>query len=159
MRNLAVNRDRPMRFPANAMLRTILRYLGILRAPNVGADAEELAARWLREQRGFKIVARNWRNPKNRREEIDIVGRDVQVLVFVEVKARSADALVPGFYAIGLRKKRALRRACRSYLRGMTNPPLVIRFDVVEVILPVDAFAEGAEILYFENVPLFDRDF
>ena len=41
-------------------------------------------------------------------------GRDRDVLVFVEVKARRAGALVPGYYAVDRRKRKVLRRAARD---------------------------------------------
>lgn len=123
---------------------------------DAGAYGERCAAAWLRRERGFGIVARNWRSPKDRRDEIDLVCDDRGVLVFVEVKARAADALVPGYHAINARKKRALRRAMGVYLRQLPLKPRTFRFDVVEVML----WPGGKEsILHFENVPLFSKHF
>lgn len=96
---------------------------GGLGAGGTGARGEELAEAFLRRERGYRIVARNWRNPRDRREEIDLVCRDGDVLVFVEVKARAAAALVPGYFAVDRRKKAVLRRACSAFLRGLTVPP------------------------------------
>ena len=143
---------------------------------DAGRRGERLAADWLRRERRFTIVARNWRNPRDRREEIDLVGRDGEALVFIEVKARAADALVPGYHAIDERKKRVLRRAIESYLGQLTEKPNTFRFDVVEVSFsgptappatglngPVAAPARPVEltpeILHFENVPLFSKYF
>lgn len=84
----------------------------------------------------MRLVARNWRNPKDRREEIDLVMRDGEVLVFVEVKTRSVGALVPGYHAVNARKKRVLARGIKAYLRGMKEPPRTHRLDVVEVAWP-----------------------
>lgn len=125
-----------------------------------GDRGERLAADWLRKQKGFVLVARNWRSPRDRREEIDLVCRDGEVLVFVEVKARAAGALVPGYHAVDERKKRVLRRAIEAYLGGLKEAerPRTFRFDVVEV-----SFGGGAdaaeEILHFENVALFSKYF
>jgi putative endonuclease len=138
-----------------------------------GNRGERLAAEWLERERGFSIVARNWRSPKDRRDEIDLVGRDGEVLVFVEVKTRVAGALVPGYHAVDERKKRALRRAIEVYLAQLAEKPNTFRFDVVEVALPAEHVkaatshgGEGArpaaaepEILHFENVPLFSKYF
>ncbi len=123
-----------------------------------GARGERLAAEWLRREKGFSVIARNWRNPRDRREEIDLVCRDAEVLVFVEVKTRAAGALVPGYYAVDARKKEVLRRAVAAYLHGLDarSRPTTWRSDVVEVALP----AEGSgppEILHFENVALSHR--
>ncbi len=126
-----------------------------------GATGERLAAEFLRRERGFTVVARNWRAPRDRRAEIDLVGRDGEALVFVEVKTRTTGALVPGFYAVNRRKKRALRRACDSYLAQLARPPRTFRFDIVEVALPAGPAAAGAqpEILHFENIPLFPKHY
>lgn len=124
-------------------------------AEGTGARGERLAETFLRRERGYGIVARNWRNPRDRREEIDLVCRDGEVLVFVEVKARDAAALVPGYFAVDRRKKAVLRRACSSYLRSLPVPPRTYRFDIVEVAFPAD----GGEpvVSQFAGLPLFPR--
>lgn len=123
-----------------------------------GVRGERAAENFLRRARRFTIVARNWRNPHDRRDELDLVGLDGDVLVFVEVKARAAGALVPGYHAVDKRKKRALRRACAAYLRALREKPRTWRFDVVEVELPADRAATPV-VRHFENIPLLGRDF
>ena len=118
-----------------------------------------MAAEWLTRERKFSIVARNWRNPHDRREEIDLICHDGEVLVFVEVKARAAAALVSGYHAIDQRKKRVLRRASESYLRQLRAKPHTFRFDVVEVSFAPPGTPAADEILHFENVPLFTKHF
>jgi putative endonuclease len=141
------------------MLR-LLRRLFFFRAPrDAGAEGERCAARWLERERGFRIVARNWRSPRDRRDEIDLVGRDGEVLVFVEVKARAAGALVPGYFAVDERKKRALRRAAEAYLAGLRAAPRTFRFDVVEIAWRGAGAGEAADVRHFENVPLFAKHF
>lgn len=127
------------------------------RAENAGARGEQRAADWLRRQRGFEIVARNWRSPHDRRDELDLVCRDGEVLVFVEVKARAAGALVPGYYAVDKRKKQVLRRAIDAYLAQLRPAPRTFRFDVVEI--SENANGPDAEVLHFENVPLFSKTY
>ena len=129
---------------------------------DTGDAGERLAAAWLRREKGFRIVARNWRSPRDRRDELDLVARDGDVLVFVEVKVRAADARVPGFHAVDARKKRVLRRAAETYLRGMRERPRTYRFDVVEIAMPVatsDGGGAAIVVRHFENVPLFGKDF
>jgi putative endonuclease len=126
-----------------------------------GERGERLAAAWLRRHRGFRIVARNWRSPVDRRDELDLVARDGEVLVFVEVKARAANALVTGRHAVDRRKKAVLRRAIKAYLAGLRVRPRTVRFDLVEVALPsatrpADGVA-GPEVRHFANIPLFPR--
>lgn len=123
-----------------------------------GAWAEKAAAEWLERERGFRIAACNWRNPEDRREEIDLVARDRDVLVFIEVKARARGALVPGYYAVNRRKKNVLRRAITAYLRRLGEKPRTFRLDVVEVI-PAAGGHGPPEVLHFENIPLFPKHF
>jgi len=123
-----------------------------------GARGERLAAEFLQRERGLTIIARNWRNPRDRRDELDLVARDGEVLVFVEVKARAAGALVSGYHAVDERKKDVMRRTIRAYLAGLKTKPLTVRFDVVEVALaPVEAGGRGnsPEVHHFAGVPLF----
>jgi putative endonuclease len=121
-----------------------------------GARGEQAAADFLQHRHGFAIVTRNWRSPRDRRDEIDLVARDGEVLVFVEVKARADTALVSGYHTVDKRKKRALRRAVHAYLTALKEPPLTFRFDVVEVALNDQL---PPQCLHFENVPLFPKGY
>jgi putative endonuclease len=112
-----------------------------------GRLGEEAAARLARE-RGWKIVARNWRHG---RDELDLVAWDGDVLVFAEVRAREARALVSGYHSVTQRKKRALARAIDAYRRGMARPPAHFRFDIVEVKVSDGA---AGEVLLHTNIPL-----
>lgn len=125
-------------------------------AQAAGARGEAAAAEFLQKRHGFAIVARNWRSPRDQRDEIDLVARDGDVLVFVEVKARGAEAMVPGYFAVNERKKRALRRAVHAYLSALAHPPRTFRFDVVEVAL---SDRLPPQCLHFENVPLFPKGY
>ncbi len=136
------------------MLTWLQRLLGRDAPEDAGAAGERLAADWLRQHRGFAIVARNWRRPRDRRHEIDLVCRDRETLVFVEVKTRAAGALVPGYFAVNARKKRTLRKAIDAYLSQLRQRPHTFRFDVVEVTA-----GAAPQILHFENVPLFPKHY
>lgn len=132
------------------------------RGPPVPADAgargEWLAEAYLRRECGWTTLARNWRNPADEREELDLVMGDGEIVVFIEVKARRAGALVPGYFAVDRRKKRVLRHCCAAYLRQLRPRPRTFRFDVVEVELEHGGGAEPV-IRHFENVPLFTKGF
>ncbi len=121
-----------------------------------GARGEAAAADYLQRRKGFIIITRNWRSPRDLRDEIDLIARDGDVLVFVEVKARSVNALVPGYHAIDQRKKRVLRRAVHTYLTALKDPPLTFRFDVVEV---AHSDRLPSQCLHFENIPLFPKGY
>jgi putative endonuclease len=121
-----------------------------------GARGEQAAADYLQARHGFAIVTRNWRSPRDRRDEIDLVCRDGKVLVFVEVKARAEGAQVSGYQAVNERKRRALRRAIHAYLGALTSPPRTFRFDVAEVTL---SDRLPVQVLHYENVPLFPEGY
>lgn len=125
-------------------------------AAEAGRRGEQAAADFLQVRQGYAIVGRNWRSPRDQRDEIDLICRDGDVLVFVEVKARAAGALVSGYQAVDERKKRALRRAVQSYLAGLVPAPRTFRFDVVEVTLSERL---PPQVMHFENVPLFPKSY
>jgi putative endonuclease len=92
----------------------------------IGAEAEDAACHVLR-QRGYRIVARNWRM---RLGEIDIIARDGDVLVFVEVKARSGSGFGGAEGAVGAAKRRRIIAAAAAFLAAH-GCELASRFDVV----------------------------
>ncbi|HIE10361.1 MAG TPA: YraN family protein [Kiritimatiellae bacterium] len=103
------------------------------RAPHlsIGRWGERVAERELR-RKGLKIIGRRVR--VGRRDELDLIARDGQVLVFVEVKARCDERFGRPIHAVDKAKRRLLSRAAARYLRSLKNPPRFIRFDVVEVV-------------------------
>lgn len=95
-----------------------------------GRDAEDEALRFL-ESMGCALVKKNYRC---RRGEIDLVMRDGDNLVFVEVRSRASDAYGGAAASIGRDKQRRLTAAARHFL--MTHPRaarLPARFDVVAI--------------------------
>lgn len=99
----------------------------------VGRFGEDLAAQRL-SAGGMVILDRNWRC---REGEIDIVGRDGDCVVFVEVKTRSTSSFGDPAEAVTVRKAARMRRLAvrwleehRDFLDGW--PPM--RFDVVSVV-------------------------
>lgn len=142
------------------MLGPLRRLLTRASAGAAGQWGEARAAAWLERERGFRVVARNWRSPADRRCEIDLVARDGEVLVFVEVKTRAAGSLVGGYSAVDGRKRRALARSGEAYLLALppARRPLTYRFDVVEVDDPGASHraAGGIDgVRHYENVPVF----
>lgn len=136
-------------------LKALAGNLPFLRTPSTGERGERLAAAFLKRL-NYKVVARNWRSPRDRRDEIDLVCLDGEVLVFVEVKTRAADALVSGYHAVDGRKKSVVRRAASAYMRLLRPRPHTFRFDVVEVSV---AASGPAEVRHYENVELFSKHF
>lgn len=101
------------------------------RSAAVGAWGEMKAAAFLKSN-GFKILGRNVRPDKH--DEIDIVARTGQTLVFVEVKTRRREDFGRPAMAVDKDKRHALNRAAAAYLRKAKYPDLYYRFDVIEVL-------------------------
>lgn len=135
--------------------KTWLGHTLFFRPTSTGEQGERLAAAFL-QRRGYVVVARNWRSPRDRRDEIDVICRDGAVLVFVEVKTRAAHALVSGFHAVDARKRKVVRRAATFYLRHLRPRPETYRFDVVEVSVVPNG---TPEVRHYENVELFPKHF
>ena len=92
----------------------------------------ELAARKHLKKLGFRYLTANYRS---RRGEMDLIFRDQDCLVFVEVKTRSSGGWTRPAAAVNARKRKLLSQTALDYLRLLKNPPVKIRFDVVEVLL------------------------
>jgi putative endonuclease len=135
--------------------RSWLSCLPFSREVTTGERGERIAAGFLRKQ-GYRVVARNWRNPRDRRDELDLVCRDGEVLVFVEVKTRDSGALVAGYHAVDVRKKNVILRTAKVYLRKVRPLPSTYRFDIVEVTLVP---AGGPEVRHYQNIDLFPKHF
>lgn len=87
-------------------------------------------------------------NFKSARGEIDLVFRDRDCLVFVEVKTRSSEEWGRPAAAVDRERRGRLTRAGLDYLRLLKHPPVKVRFDVVEVLL---AEGEVNEIRHLPN--------
>jgi len=136
-------------------LKTWLGLTPFFRPVSTGEKGEGLASVFL-EQQGYVVVARNWRSPRDRRDEIDLICRDGAVVVFVEVKTRAAGALVAGYHAVDTRKKSVVLRSAKVYLRQLRPRPHTYRFDVVEVSMVPNG---KPEVRHYENVELFPKHF
>jgi putative endonuclease len=101
----------------------------------VGVRGEKLAARYLR-RKGCKILYRNFRTRQG--GEIDLVCRDRDTLVFVEVKTRTREDFGRPLDAVGHSKQRRLSLGALAWLRLLGNPDILFRFDVVEVVIARD---------------------
>lgn len=91
-----------------------------------GARAEALAADYLRGQ-GLVLVAHNFRT---RHGEIDLIARDCDVLVFVEVRLRSRAAFGGAAASITPAKQARLTLAAQAYLAQLPREPSC-RFDAI----------------------------
>jgi putative endonuclease len=99
----------------------------------------ERAARKHLQKHGLKYLASNFTDGRG---EIDLIFREDDCLVFVEVKTRGVGGWTRPAAAVNARKRRLLTQCAFDYLRLLKTPPIKIRFDVVEVLLENGAVAE-----------------
>lgn len=98
----------------------------------VGARGERLAAEYL-ESLGYQILSRNWRD--GRRGELDLVARDGEYFVAVEVKTRTGIGYGHPLEAITAQKAGRLRRLLHSWVRERAVGTPRLRVDAVGITL------------------------
>lgn len=110
----------------------------------LGAYGEQLACDYL-IKKGFRIIQKNFRYKKG---EIDIICRDKETLVFVEVKSRCNLEFGPPEYAINGHKILQIRKIAKAYLAIHDLNDINCRFDAVTIL-----FKENStyELNHFEN--------
>jgi putative endonuclease len=94
-----------------------------------GLEGENLACGEL-ERRGYAILARRYRTSHG---ELDIVARDGDYLVFVEVKAREGSSFGEPEAAVTAQKQQRMVWMATDYLARRGGPDVACRFDVVGV--------------------------
>lgn len=114
-------------------------------AISTGRRGEKMAVEYLRGQR-YIILEVNYRKPYG---EVDIVARDGNTLVFIEVKTRHTLVYGTPFEAVDSRKQRQISRVAQEYLqvKGLNDCPA--RFDVVAVLL--DRLERPSRIDHIKN--------
>jgi putative endonuclease len=94
----------------------------------LGTKGEDLAVRFL-QKKGYRIVKRNYKTPVG---EIDIIAKDGDTIVFIEVKTRTDISFGYPFEAVNNRKRQKLKNLALLYLKrqGKESP---VRFDVLSI--------------------------
>lgn len=95
-----------------------------------GRRGEDLAAAHLGEQ-GFVLLERNFRC---RLGELDIVARDGDTLVFVEVRSRASGGYGDPLETVNARKQKRLARVAQVYLSRRRPKFSGCRFDVIGIV-------------------------
>lgn len=96
-----------------------------------GSLGEQAAERFLR-RRGYKLLARNF---ASKRGEIDLIFRDQDCMVFVEVKTRTGESWSRPAAAVDADKRKNICKTALDYLKKLHFPRCKIQFDIVEVLL------------------------
>lgn len=97
----------------------------------LGKRGEDIAVEYLK-RKGYTILWRNWRCYH---KEIDIVAKDHDFLVIVEVKTRRNDFYGSPIEAVSEQKQKLLVVAANAYVEQY-DVDNEIRFDIISIILP-----------------------
>jgi len=117
------------------------------RRQEVGQKGEDLAVKFLRKK-GYKIIERNFR--ADRFGEIDIIAKDKNEFVFVEVKTKTDDQFGSPEEEFTYQKKKKMYRAIQNYLfkKYLTNQ------DWRADLIAIDIVDEKIDIRHYECVSL-----
>ena len=110
-----------------------------MKTVEIGKLGENIAAKFLRKH-GYKVIEKNIHISHN---EIDIIAKNKEYIIFVEVKTRSTDERLRADFgtpasAVTQAKQQRTVSAARGYLKSGKYSKLQPRFDVVEVYLNKD---------------------
>lgn len=98
---------------------------------NLGRYGEDRAANFLQD-RGYVIIERNWRS---RTGEIDLIAREKDRLVFVEVKTRNGSGFGHPFEAITAEKMARMRRLVADWCATKQISGIKVRLDAISVLI------------------------
>lgn len=99
----------------------------------LGEKGEELARRFLKKK-GYKLIKQNYKTPLG---EIDIIAKDKDTLVFVEVKTRESIEFGYPFESVNYVKRQKIAKVAMSYLKRFKEVP-PCRFYVVSIYYDSD---------------------
>ncbi|MFM5968326.1 MAG: YraN family protein [Micrococcales bacterium] len=97
----------------------------------LGSYGEQVACDYLASQ-NYEVLDRNWRCSIG---ELDLVARDHETLVFVEVKTRNGRGFGHPFEAITDSKRTRLRQLSNAWLASNSGHPAKIRIDAISVLI------------------------
>jgi putative endonuclease len=97
----------------------------------LGAFGEELAYRKIKHL-GYRSILRNYRCPLG---EVDLIAKDGDTLVFIEIKTRKGKAVGYAKEAVNEKKRRQLSKVALTYMKSKNCCDIKARFDVVAVCL------------------------
>lgn len=113
----------------------------------LGDLGEKLAGEYLQDTEGYLVLNKNYRCPLG---EIDLICRDGQYLVFVEIRSSSTESINMAAESINYRKQRKLKQLARYYLLKERLGSPLCRFDVVLILLD-EVRHSARELLHLKN--------
>lgn len=113
------------------------------RRQQFGKESESVAATRLIKM-GYTILERNFRT---NRGEIDIIAKEGDTIVFVEVKARKSDRFGSPKAAVTFKKQKKMSVTALSYLKATKQTHVKARFDVVAISVSASGPESDIEII------------
>ena len=98
----------------------------------LGRRGEKLARKFLKKQ-GYRLLRSNYNTTRG---EIDLIMRDDDTIVFVEVKTRRSEKFATAESAVNYRKQKHLIAAARKFINTYRFNDHPCRFDVVAIVAP-----------------------
>ena len=112
----------------------------------LGKWGEDLAADYL-QRKGYTIIERDW---KSSRRDLDIVAKNGDVIVFVEVKTRRNSLYGQPEEAVDYRKLQSLQQAINHYIK-FRHIRQEVRFDIISIVGTIGA---EPDIQHIQDVAL-----
>jgi len=97
----------------------------------LGKKGEEVANRFLKN-RGYRVIARNY---VCKMGEMDIIAKEKDTLVFIEVKTRTSTTFGPPQLAVNPKKQSQMSKVALNFLKEKRLEDVKARFDVVAILL------------------------
>jgi len=96
-----------------------------------GKIGEKIASKYL-EEKGYKIIIKNFRCYRG---EIDIIAKEKDTLIFVEVKTRTSTKYGEAKEAVNRQKQKHIFEAAEYFLYKIKNDEIFTRIDVIEIYI------------------------
>lgn len=98
----------------------------------LGQKGEKRAAQYLKKK-GYKVITANYRCQYG---EIDLIARDTDILIFIEVKTRTSTDFGDPAAAVDYRKQQQISKVAHHYLVTHHKDDVDARFDVISILSP-----------------------
>ena len=98
----------------------------------IGILGEKLVCKWYTDRK-YKLLSVNY---KTRLGEVDIIARNKNTIVFVEVKTRNENNFYSAKEAVTHSKQKKIKAAAAQFIASKNYEDMIIRFDVAEVYHP-----------------------
>jgi len=96
---------------------------------NLGSKGESLAVTFIKK-RGYTVITRNYKTPFG---EIDIIAKDGDTVVFIEVKTRKNTVFGYPFESVNKKKMQKIKNSALHYLKKQ-GQEFRVRFDVISIV-------------------------